>query len=107
MMSPLQMAKRVLNRTWEPPRISILTQVERLKAHHSRAEPVKVPTRMGTRYGLTIPHFTQKGADWKNVSGRHMSYSFSLPLGFLPILTWPCKSDLRSVCRLLLPLPLT
>ena len=63
MISPLHIAKRALKRTWEPLGISILTQVERLKAHHRRAEPLKVQTRIRMRYGLTIPHFTQKGVD--------------------------------------------
>ena len=44
-------------------------QMERLKAHHRRAEPVKVQMRIRMRYGLTIPHFTQKGADWKKKKG--------------------------------------
>lgn len=70
--SPLQMAKRALNGTGAVPGTSTLTQVERLKAHHSRAEPAKVPTRMRTRV-RPISHFTQKGADWQNVRGRHTS----------------------------------
>ena len=61
MISSLHIAKRALKKDWFE--FSIFTQVERLKAHQRRAEPVKLQMRIRTRYGLTIPHFAQKGAD--------------------------------------------
>lgn len=70
MTSPLQIAKRALNRTLELPGISIFTQVERLKAHHRRAEPVKVQMRIRMRYSLNIPHFLQKGVDCRKKKRR-------------------------------------
>ena len=68
LISPLHIAKRALKKDWCE--FSIFTQVERFKAHHRRAEPVKLQMRIRTRYGLTIPHFTQKGADWKKGQGE-------------------------------------
>lgn len=61
--SSLQMANSALNRTRGPSGMSTLAQVDRLKAHHRRADPVTVQVRTRMRYGLVIPHLIQKGAD--------------------------------------------
>lgn len=57
------MANSALNRTRGPSGMSTLAQVDRLKAHHRRADPVTVQVRTRMRYGLVIPHLIQKGAD--------------------------------------------